>query len=140
MSLVRFQSKAPMREWLSGRASPCQGERREFESRLPLQKQKTLYASFVIWRHSQVVRQRPAKPLSPVQVWVAPPEKSVLNFQYAFFNEINPFRICEMHFVREILLRNMKYALRRVIKGFILFHRKRSFLFHNFTEIISHRA
>ena len=27
-----------MREWLSGRASPCQGERREFESRLPLQK------------------------------------------------------------------------------------------------------
>ena len=28
----------------------------------------------------------------------------------AFFNEINPFRICEMHFVREILLRNMKYA------------------------------
>ena len=25
------------REWLSGRASPCQGERREFESRLPLQ-------------------------------------------------------------------------------------------------------
>ncbi len=29
-----------MREWLSGRASPCQGERREFESRLPLQKHK----------------------------------------------------------------------------------------------------
>ena len=25
-----------MREWLSGRASPCQGERREFESRFPL--------------------------------------------------------------------------------------------------------
>ncbi len=28
--------KQNMREWLSGRASPCQGERREFESRLPL--------------------------------------------------------------------------------------------------------
>ena len=28
--------KRQMREWLSGRASPCQGERREFESRLPL--------------------------------------------------------------------------------------------------------
>ena len=27
-----------MREWLSGRASPCQGECRGFESRLPLQK------------------------------------------------------------------------------------------------------
>ncbi len=25
------------RKWLSGRASPCQGEGREFESRLPLQ-------------------------------------------------------------------------------------------------------
>ena len=25
-----------LREWLSGRASPCQGECREFESRLPL--------------------------------------------------------------------------------------------------------
>ena len=28
--------KLNMREWLSGRASPCQGECREFESRLPL--------------------------------------------------------------------------------------------------------
>ena len=27
-----------------------------------------------IWRHSQVVRQRSAKPLSPVQIWVAPPK------------------------------------------------------------------
>ena len=26
-----------MRKWLRGRASPCQGEGREFESRLPLQ-------------------------------------------------------------------------------------------------------
>ena len=25
------------------------------------------------WRHSQVVRQRSAKPLPPVQIWVAPP-------------------------------------------------------------------
>ena len=28
------------RKWLSGRASPCQGEGREFESRLPLFKQQ----------------------------------------------------------------------------------------------------
>ena len=27
-----------MRMWLSGRASPCQGEGREFESRHPLQR------------------------------------------------------------------------------------------------------
>ena len=52
-----------MREWLSGRASPCQGECREFESRLPLH----------LRRHSQVVRQRSATPSSPVQIWVAPP-------------------------------------------------------------------
>ncbi len=37
MSLVRFRFWALyMREWLSGRASPCQGEGREFESRLAL--------------------------------------------------------------------------------------------------------
>ena len=42
---VRLPSSAPiMREWLSGRASPCQGERREFESRLPLQ-----YAGVAQW-------------------------------------------------------------------------------------------
>ena len=28
-----------MREWLSGRVSPCQGEGREFESRFPLHTQ-----------------------------------------------------------------------------------------------------
>ena len=66
---------------------------------------------------------------SRVQVPYAPPEKSI-DFVGAFFNEINPFRICEMHFVREILLRNVKYALRRVD----LFHftESDSFLFHNF--------
>ena len=39
---VQVSSSAPiqntnMREWLSGRALPCQGKCREFESRLPLQ-------------------------------------------------------------------------------------------------------
>jgi hypothetical protein len=48
---VRLPSPAPfkpnnnyMREWLSGRASPCQGERRGFESHLPLQ-----YAGVTQW-------------------------------------------------------------------------------------------
>ena len=59
-----------MREWLSGRASPCQGERREFESRLPLhfhkRRKNRIFASFVsIRHHSQVVRQRSATPLCP---------------------------------------------------------------------------
>ena len=44
-----------LREWLSGRASPCQGERREFESRFPLHNR----------RYSQAVRPRSAKPLRP---------------------------------------------------------------------------
>ena len=37
-----------MREWLSGRASPCQGERREFESRLPLQKETTIFGMKIV--------------------------------------------------------------------------------------------
>ncbi len=53
-----------------------------------------------------------------------PLQKKRLVSTSRFFNEINPFRICEMPFGREILLHNMKYALRRVTKGFILFHRK----------------
>ena len=74
-----------MREWLSGRASPCQGERREFESRLPLHfrvKRRVLRLlickkqilscgfpqldiSYIFRRHSQVVRHRSATPLFP---------------------------------------------------------------------------
>ena len=38
-----------MREWLSGRASPCQGERREFESRLPLQNPHTFVCGFFLF-------------------------------------------------------------------------------------------
>ena len=38
LSMVRIHLPRPinMRKWLRGRASPCQGEGREFESRLPL--------------------------------------------------------------------------------------------------------
>ena len=43
MSVSSWEFNSPSRhqinerKWLSGRASPCQGEGREFESRLPLQ-------------------------------------------------------------------------------------------------------
>jgi hypothetical protein len=37
LSTIRSVRTTDMRKWLSGRASPCQGEGREFESRLPLQ-------------------------------------------------------------------------------------------------------
>ncbi len=36
-----------MREWLSGRASPCQGEGRGFESRLALNKKQGIMQSMV---------------------------------------------------------------------------------------------
>ena len=49
-----------------------------------------------------------------------------------FFNEINPFRICEMSFGREILLRNVKYALRRVRIYFI--SQKTKFSISQFTK------
>ena len=41
-----------MREWLSGRASPCQGEGREFESRFALYENWKLLVSsfFVCWQ------------------------------------------------------------------------------------------
>ena len=47
LSVVRIHLPRPinMRKWLRGRASPCQGEGREFESRLPLQ----FYADVVQW-------------------------------------------------------------------------------------------
>ncbi len=40
-----------MREWLSGRASPCQGERREFESRLPLLGVRFSYSFFIFKKY-----------------------------------------------------------------------------------------
>ena len=40
------QNLNKMREWLSGRASPCQGEGREFESRLALCKVQIVYLDF----------------------------------------------------------------------------------------------
>ena len=43
-----------------------------------------------------------------------------------------------MHFVREILLRNMKYALRRVIKDLFYFTENFSFLFHDLRSKLFH--
>ena len=36
------------------------------------------YSDNMIWRHSHVVRQRSATPLSPVQIWLAPSKNLVL--------------------------------------------------------------
>ena len=55
-----------MREWLSGRALPCQGKCREFESRFPLHfflQKRRMFG--VIRYHSQAVRPRSATPLCP---------------------------------------------------------------------------
>ena len=46
------------------------------------------YISY-IWRHGQVVRQRSATPLSPVQIWLAPSKnpkcESVRDFTFSLF-------------------------------------------------------
>ncbi len=65
-----------MREWLSGRALPCQGKCREFESRFPLHFFITGFIPVIGRRHSQVVRHGSAKPLPPVRIWVAPPKSA----------------------------------------------------------------
>jgi len=53
----------------------------------------------------------------------------------AFFNEINPVGICEMHFVREIWLGQVKCAAAR--EGFISFHiASTDAIFHNFRKKI----
>ena len=43
-----------------------------------------------------------------------------------------------MHLVREILLRNVKYALRRVKKDLFYFTENDSFLFHNLRSKLFH--
>ncbi len=67
-----------MREWLSGRALPCQGRCRGFESRLPLQYK-------LLWQVSQVVRQRSAKPPPAVQIRYLPPKRVVNVWKVAVF-------------------------------------------------------
>src|SRR5437764_7171995 len=80
-----------MRKWLSGRASPCQGEGRRFESGLPLHSTTWLDWSVAGWpacraaglsrrltilfsgRRGQVVKAGSAKPLSPVRFRPSPP-------------------------------------------------------------------
>ncbi len=66
-----------------GRAQPCQGWGRGFEPRLPLHRlnRAGLKTSALFlrprrcngWRRGQAVRQRPAKPLSPVRFRSSPP-------------------------------------------------------------------
>ncbi len=54
-----------MRKWRSGSASPCQGEGRGFESRLPLG--EAFYTGSPRWSGREA-RQRPAKPCTRVQI------------------------------------------------------------------------
>ena len=80
-------------------------------------------------RVPRVVRNgRQARQMRSICVPDGVPEKSI-DFVGAFFNEINPFRICEIPFGREILLRNVKYALRRVIKDLFHFTENEAFYF-----------
>ncbi len=71
----------------AGRAPPCQGGGRGFEPRCPLHRLQEpahrspmgrlfFQAGYAIGRRGQVVRQRPAKPLSPVRIRTSPPTSS----------------------------------------------------------------
>ena len=81
MSLVQLRPEAPFcGHSSSGRAPPCQGGGSEFESRCPLQKSlQALKACKLIWRHSQVVRQRTANPRFPGS---NPGDASILTKRY----------------------------------------------------------
>ena len=46
---------AVLREWLSGRASPCQGESRGFDPRLPLQTSGTVHGKILEYIKSFVM-------------------------------------------------------------------------------------
>ena len=78
-----------LREWLSGRASPCQGECRGFESRFPLQRN---VCTVFLWRYSQEVRQGSAKPSLPGSNpgGASKQKKALAFYASAFFSEIFP--------------------------------------------------
>ena len=76
-------------------------------------------ASFVIWRHSQVVRQRPAKPLSPVQVWVAPPTKNRLTIRVRRFLSFFHFLVFPAYYKRGCKKTKFFYTL-LVLLGYFL--------------------
>lgn len=87
MSLVQFRPEAPRAPPTGrvrtcgfssfGRARPCQGRGGGFEPRNPLHQMSFERSKLIfIRRHSQAVRQRSAKPSSPVRFRVAPPNES----------------------------------------------------------------
>src|ERR1700730_8291436 len=76
-----------MREWLSGRASPCQGESRGFDPRLPL------HFFISIGRRRQVVRHGSAKAAQAVRIRSSPPIRR--DFSYRVF-----FHVCKVSLMR----------------------------------------
>ena len=77
-----------MREWLSGRASPCQGECREFESRLPLHFQ----AGWLECGCSSMVELQPSK----LATWVRFPSPAPRRDR---FRDHNPTRFIRVGFL-----------------------------------------
>ena len=104
-----------MREWLSGRASPCQGERREFESRLPLQ-QKTLlisvFCNMAPWPSGKAKVCKTSIPRFK-SGWRLQ-KKTTCFKQVVFFNKINPDGVVKYALCVKCCKRNVKCALRHV--------------------------
>ena len=71
----RLVSVGAMRTWLSGRASPCQGEGRGFESRRPLGVARG-FGDRVPWWSGREARQRTANPCTRVQI-PSPPRRGL---------------------------------------------------------------
>src|SRR6266581_8362497 len=86
------------REWLSGRASPCQGESRGFDPRLPLHPRSSVthyQASTCKRRRRQVVRHGSAKAAPAVRIRSSPPELPVNVIDpITFFLCLSVCRLC----------------------------------------------
>ena len=101
----------------SGRAPPCQGGGGGFEPRNPLQKRvrksRFSYPIFNkrIRRHSQAVRQRSAKPSSPVRFRVAPP--NVLVLKDARAKSPDTIKVSGLFVIKNLLQRERYHPLYR---------------------------
>ncbi len=88
-----------------------------------------VFRFFCFWRHGQVVRQRPAKPLSPVRIWVPPVfilfgkiftpvccfviRDLFVGFVYFFMNEIIDFENIYVNYGPETVLKNINLKIKQ---------------------------
>ena len=79
---------------------------------------------YAVWRHSQAVRHGPAKPPPPVQIWVAPPNKTCTKVQVFFFIAIIYF--CFFKKYDKIYMSNKGETM---LKRFLSYYKPHKFMF-----------